>query len=178
MLKGQQVSLRLIQSSDLTFIYEKWHDTNIRGPYYPLAFVPEPLFLKEFNKNGFWTEASKRLLIVDTHDQLVGLMHIAKGSLYSDSVDLSYILLTPEKSNRGLTTEAVQLIVNYLFNHERLNRIQIVVPDGNLASMRVAEKSGFTHEGIAREAFHLNGRDIDLHTYSLLRREWQLKIAM
>jgi RimJ/RimL family protein N-acetyltransferase len=51
------------------------------------------------------------------------------------------------------------------------------IPEGNIASMRVAEKSGFTHEGVARGAFLLNGEDVDLHNFSLLRKEWKSSLS-
>ncbi|MFM8455117.1 MAG: GNAT family N-acetyltransferase [Gammaproteobacteria bacterium] len=54
-----------------------------------------------------------------------------------------------------------------------MNRIQLAVPEGNTPSKRVAEKANFSYEGKARGAFFLNGIDIDLHIYSMLRAEWK-----
>jgi ribosomal-protein-alanine N-acetyltransferase len=172
MIKGKDIQLRLIKQSDLSELYEKWHDSEVRGPYYPLALIPEPLFQQEFAKNGFWGNDSQRLLIVDEQDNMLGTMHCAKATNYSDCVELSYILFNTKKRNKGYATEAVTLLVDHLFNTRRLNRIQICVPEGNDPSMRVAEKAGFQREGIAKSAFFLNGKDVDIHVYALLRKEW------
>jgi ribosomal-protein-alanine N-acetyltransferase len=172
MLTGKHIKLRLIKQADLAELYAKWHDAEIRGAYYPLAPVPEPQFYQAFSSDGFWNDNSKRLLITDTNDKVLGLIHAAKASDYSDSIDLSYIIFATEARNKGCATEAVLLLVDYLFNNYRLNRLQIAVPAGNQASAKVAEKAGFTHEGVAREGFLLNGKNVDLHIYSLLRREW------
>ena len=176
MLNGKNIKLRLIKSTDLPLIFEKWHDVEVRGPHYPLAIVPETLFQQAFAKDGFWSEGSKRLVIVDGQDNILGQIH-AMSAGYTDCIEISYILFDLSKRGKGYTTEAVLLLVDYLFNNKRLNRIQMSIPEGNIASMRVAEKSGFTHEGVARGAFLLNGEDVDLHNFSLLRKEWKSSLS-
>jgi ribosomal-protein-alanine N-acetyltransferase len=47
----------------------------------------------------------------------------------------------------------------------------LTVVVGNLASKRVAEKGGFTSEGIARKAVFLQGQNVDMAWFSLLREE-------
>jgi RimJ/RimL family protein N-acetyltransferase len=39
--------------------------------------------------------------------------------------------------------------------------------------VRVAQKCGFTEEGLLREAFFINGRYQDVRIMSLLRHEWE-----
>jgi ribosomal-protein-alanine N-acetyltransferase len=174
MITGPNIKLRLVKQTDLAELYEKWHDAEARGSLYPLALVPEPIFQQEFQKNGFWTDNSKRMLIVDKHEQLLGIIHCAKATNYSDYVELSYFLFETKKRNKGYATEAVNLFVDYLFDTTRINRIQICVPEENIASIRVAKKAGFIHEAITRSAFYLNGEDIDMHIYALLRKEWEI----
>jgi ribosomal-protein-alanine N-acetyltransferase len=173
MLNGNDIKLRLIQHTDLSDLYEKWHDADIRGQYYPLALVPEPMFQYEFSKTGFWSENSKRLLIVDNSNDMLGAIHCFSVNNYSDSLEISYILFDVAKRNHGYTTQAVDLLVDYLFKQTRVNRIQLTIPIGNTASIRVAEKAHFNREGIARGAYFLDGEDVDLHVYALLRKEWQ-----
>ena len=50
----------------------------------------------------------------------------------------------------------------------------MIVP-GNTASRRIAEKCGFTYEGLVRGAFFNNGRNHDVALFGLLRddpRPW------
>jgi [ribosomal protein S5]-alanine N-acetyltransferase len=58
-----------------------------------------------------------------------------------------------------------------LFDTRKIRRLQLTVVVGNLASKRVAEKCGFTREGIARKAVFLRGQNVDLEWFSLLREE-------
>jgi len=53
----------------------------------------------------------------------------------------------------------------------KLNRIEALTIDDNLASIRVLEKTGFKKEGTLREALNKNNSYYDLAIYSLLKGE-------
>ena len=46
----------------------------------------------------------------------------------------------------------------------------------NIGSERIAQKNGFTEEGLMRQAFFINGAMRDVKMYSLLRPEWQARL--
>ena len=68
-------------------------------------------------------------------------------------------------------TEAVQLLVDYLFGAKKEHRIQLVIVGENGASRRIAETCGFALEGTVRGAFFNDGRNQDVLLYSLLRSD-------
>ena len=76
-----------------------------------------------------------------------------------------------ESWGKGITTEAVTLLVRYLFETKRMNRIRLVIHPDNTASRRVAEKCGFRHEGTARGAWYNNGRHHNVEIYAILHDE-------
>jgi len=81
----------------------------------------------------------------------------------------------PDATGHGYTTEAVQLLVDYLTATKKQHRIHLVIVPENGASVRIAEKTGFTREGIVRGAFFNDGRNHDVVLYSLVRddpRPW------
>jgi ribosomal-protein-alanine N-acetyltransferase len=65
----------------------------------------------------------------------------------------------------------LSLLARYLFETRKIRRLQFTVVVENLASKRVAEKCGFTSEGIARKAVFLRGQNVGLEWLSLLREE-------
>jgi RimJ/RimL family protein N-acetyltransferase len=74
---------------------------------------------------------------------------------------------------RGVTPRAVRLVVAWVFESNDVVRLQLRADPENRASCRVAEKCGFTLEGILRRA-HWNphiGAQRDWAIYSLLREE-------
>ncbi|AHC16651.1 Ribosomal-protein-L7p-serine acetyltransferase [Salinispira pacifica] len=59
------------------------------------------------------------------------------------------------------------------FQEYNLARLEIKCATKNVASQKVAEKLGFTCEGILRQAERINESVHDLKLYSLLRSEWE-----
>ncbi|MBN1899805.1 GNAT family N-acetyltransferase [Candidatus Sumerlaeota bacterium] len=59
--------------------------------------------------------------------------------------------LAREQWNKGFMTEALRAAVKYGFDSLGLNRIQLTIRPENKASSRMAEKSGFSREGLLRD---------------------------
>jgi len=76
--------------------------------------------------------------------------------------------LAREARGRGHTTRAVRLICAWAFRSLGLERIDLFAATANVASQRVAERAGFTREGVLR--CFLRGRDgqLDMVAFGLL----------
>jgi aminoglycoside 6'-N-acetyltransferase len=80
----------------------------------------------------------------------------------------------PSERNKGYTTEAVRLLVDYLFSTKKeIERIESVTDVENMPSQRVLEKNGFKREGMLRKRFFNKGQYRNEYMYSLLREEWE-----
>ena len=174
MIHGSKITLRTVREADLDTLFSLLSDLENRGPYFHHDLPSEADFKKRFHETGFWTEERGRLLICDQADRILGLISYYNEPKYYDGRELGYILFDQASRNQGYMTEAVTLLVRYLFANYKINRIQILVFPHNLASRRVAEKCGFKLEGIAREAIFLVGQDNDVEVYSILRSEVDL----
>lgn len=62
-----------------------------------------------------------------------------------------------EYANHGYTTRAVKALTNFAFNELQLHRIEINLRPENVASKRVAEKSGYILEGLRPRYLHIAG---------------------
>lgn len=176
MLEGGDIVLRPVREADLDFLYEAHAHITNRGSYFPLGVVSEPAFRREFAENGFWQRDEGMLLICTREGERVGHIDFFTPVKYWDAFELSYQLYDEQFGGRGYTTTAVQLLVDYLFAAKKTHRIQLVIVPENAASRRVAEKCGFTEEGIIRGAFFNDGRNQDVLMFSLLRtdhRPWR-----
>jgi RimJ/RimL family protein N-acetyltransferase len=74
-------------------------------------------------------------------------------------------------TNRGVATRAVRLLARFGFEAAALVRIEIVVPIGNAASIRVAEKAGASREGLLRSRVMLHGMLHDAVMFSLVEED-------
>ena len=80
-----------------------------------------------------------------------------------------------EMLNKGLGTEALCLWVEYLFTNSTVHRIGLDTWSLNPRMIHVAEKLGFTFEGIQHEVVQWEGKWLDLIHFGLLRAEWEEK---
>lgn len=171
MLRGKSIQLRPVRRSDLEEVYTRHIDIANRGDFFPLGFASESEFRRRFDDNGFWEKEKGMLLIVDEAERIVGHIEFFKTVGYLDELELSYQIYEQAERGQGYTTEAVTLMARYLFGRLKINRIRLIIHPGNLASCRVAEKCGFTHEGVARGAWYHLGVNHDVVVYAILRNE-------
>jgi [ribosomal protein S5]-alanine N-acetyltransferase len=173
-LKGKSVQLRPVRQSDLQELYTRHIDLANRGDFFPWSFLSEIEFRRRFEKNGFWEKEEGLLLIVEKAGNLLGHIEFFQTVSYLDELELSYQIYDQAERGHGYTTEAVTLLVRYLFGYQKTNRIRLIIHPENGASRRVAEKCGFTHEGTARGAWYHLGTSHDVEVYAILRDEIDL----
>ena len=171
MLKGKSVRLRPVRETDLDQLYAYHLDIDNRGDFFPRGILPEPVFRKRFQETGFWERDEGMLLMVSPGNEILGHIEFFKTVNYLDEYELSYQVYAAEQRGKGMTTEAVKLLVRYLFETKRVNRIRLVIDPGNLASRRLAEKCDFKHEGTARGAWYHRGAHRDVEIYAILHQD-------
>lgn len=74
---------------------------------------------------------------------------------------------------RGLVTRTVTALLDHAFGPLGLQRIGLPTTIDNARSRKVAQRLGFTQEGVLREAAAFPGGRRDLVYYGLLEREWR-----
>ncbi|MBK8902966.1 MAG: GNAT family N-acetyltransferase [Anaerolineaceae bacterium] len=171
MLKGSTITLRPVRDTDLDQLYAFHLDIDNRGDFFPRGVMSQPLFRQRFQESGFWNKEDGMLVIVSAQEQIVGHIEFFKTVNYLDEYELSYQVYAADRRGQGVATEAVGLLVCYLFENKRVNRIRLVIHPHNLASRRLAEKCGFRHEGTARGAWYHKGFHQDVEIYALLHAD-------
>lgn len=79
--------------------------------------------------------------------------------------------LTPEARGRGVATHAVRLIARWAFEELKIARLELTCGPDNCASQRVAERCGFTREGLLRSHLPFKGERRDTVVFGLLPGE-------
>jgi RimJ/RimL family protein N-acetyltransferase len=79
--------------------------------------------------------------------------------------------LAPHARGRGVATHAVQLIAGWAFRDLHVARLELTCGPDNRASQRVAERCGFTREGVLRSHMPFKGARRDTVVFSLLPDE-------
>ena len=108
-------------------------------------------------------------ITVDT--KVVGSIGIFRqGNVHRQTAELGYYI-AEEYWGKGIMTEAVKQICEYVFGKSDIIRIYAEPFSYNVASCRVLEKAGFQYEGTLRSNAVKNGKVLDMKMYSLLKTE-------
>ena len=168
-LADDLVSLRPWRTSDIATVVEASLD-----PYIPkVTTLPAP-FTKGAGER--WLDRQDvrsrsglgiSLAIAENEsgrDEAVGavvLMHRGHG-VYG----LGYWLL-PAARRRGLASRAVALVVEWTLAQTGVAELEALVEPWNEASIRVAERAGFTRDRLLRAEISVAGREADVVRYVL-----------
>lgn len=103
--------------------------------------------------------------------------HIGSVSMWSVSkagkiAEIGYWIRSDETA-KGVCTEAVDRLLEEAFGSLGYHKVILRIAVGNDASDRVAEKLGFTREGVLREELLIRGNWVDHSLWSLLDREFR-----
>lgn len=141
--------------------------SNIPHPYSVDAAVEWINSQTEKNQSG--TSVNLRISLRDTDGQVGGIGLVLHPSHHR--AELGYWIAVPHWNN-GYATEASAAMLDYGFNTLNLNRIYAMYFAENVASGRVMQKLGMTHEGCMRKHTLKDGRFLDVERYGILRDEW------
>jgi RimJ/RimL family protein N-acetyltransferase len=108
------------------------------------------------------------------HDQdvLLGAVSLHEVRLDHGCAAVGY-WLAPGARGRGAAADAVRLLARWAFAELGLARLELTCGPDNQASQRVAERCGFSREGLLRSHVPFKGTRRDSVIYSLLPGELQ-----
>jgi RimJ/RimL family protein N-acetyltransferase len=167
LLEGKNIRLKLAEKEDIDFFVGFWNNLDYYGDYEPIM---EQITKAEAEKR-FADTSKKATFIVQKKDGTnIGLIVYFGQS--SGSTTIGYAIQSSEQG-KGLGTEALQLMVDYLFLAKEIHRVQANTDPENKASQRILEKVGFTKEGVSRRSSFVRGKWRDECLYGILREEWK-----
>jgi len=107
-------------------------------------------------------------LIVGGNGRLHGVCGINRIDTGNRFANLGYWVRSSE-TGRGIAGQAVKRLVDWGFENTDLERLEIVAAVGNVASHRVAEKTGALREGTLRSRIRIHGTFHDAVMHSIIR---------
>ncbi len=107
------------------------------------------------------SEASYNFAIVDVKTgEVCGSISLNRINRAHRVANVGY-WVRQSQAGRGIASRALRLVARYGLHTLSLKRIEVLVPEGNLASQRVAQKAGATFEGVLNQKLKLNGKAHD-----------------
>jgi len=169
LLEGKLVNLRVMEKEDL-LLYAEW--------------INKPEFLGEYNSLLQMSKSDTEKMLENPYEMKYFIIQKKDGSKIGlifhfyvlhpagRQLEIGYVLV-PSERGKGYCTEAIRIMVDYLFLSRDTVRVQACTDTENLASQKVLEKAGFKREGVSKKDFFTRGRWTDDCLYSILREEWK-----
>jgi ribosomal-protein-alanine N-acetyltransferase len=174
-LETERLVLRRVVASDANEILA------LRGNPDAMKFIPKPLVtnheqaMEHFNMIDAKIENNEGInwaITLKGNPKLIGIIGHYRIQPEHYRSEIGYMIL-PEYNGRGITTEAIKVILLYGFDDMQLHSVEAFIDPKNLGSARVLEKSGFVKEAHLVENECYNGVFKDTAIYSLLARNFK-----
>jgi RimJ/RimL family protein N-acetyltransferase len=173
LLEGRNVNLRVMEKDDVDFLVESLNDLDFDIEFLPIFQRSKGEALRKFdNPSQVAIVCERQRFIIEKKDgtRIGTIAHwLAQPEGF---LEIGYDVVRSERG-KGYGTEAVQLMVDYLFLSKNVARIQAFTDVRNEASQRVLESAGFQREGTLRKAGYVRGRRTDAYIYGVIREEWK-----
>ena len=169
-LETERLTLRRVLPSDVKEMFE------LRSNPETMKYIPRPLVtnydealahIKMMEDKIETNEGINWAITIKGDDKMLGVIGHYRIKPEHYRAEVGYMIL-PEYHGKGITTEAVQCVVDYGFNTMQLHSIEGVIDPENDASQRVLQKCGFVKEAHFKENEFYDGKFIDAVVYSKL----------
>jgi RimJ/RimL family protein N-acetyltransferase len=170
LLEGNTVNLRVVEKEDLPLFAEWLNTPEFLGEYNPLRQMSRA----EIEKNHEERKLEQGQFIVEKKNgsKIGYIWHFTMVHPVARLLEIGYFMV-PSERRKGYCTEAIKIMVDYLFLSRDTMRVQASTDTRNLASQKALEKAGFKKEGTLRKLFFIKGEWRDAYPYSILREEWK-----
>lgn len=161
----------------LTQVLPEDQDFLFKGLSDPVAMPHNGVYFSTFEETKVqldWYERNYRTgtgiswkILSKNNGEKLGVVSVYYYKPEHKKAELGYWVL-PEFWNKGIISEAIQVVINYWQKEKKLHRLEALVEEKNIGSIRVLEKAGFVHEGTMRDYEIKFGKYINLRMYSLV----------
>nr|ARK11336.1 GCN5 family acetyltransferase [Fibrella sp. ES10-3-2-2] len=140
-------------------------------------FFPYPYSIRDASA---WVRSNRATqlpnnLAIEVNGEAVGnIGFTVRDDIYRFNAEIGY-WLSEAYWGKGIISEVMPVLVDYIFKNSQVNRIYACVLEGNVGSMRVLERAHFRHEAIHRKAAVKNNNFLDEHIYAMLREEYRAR---
>jgi [ribosomal protein S5]-alanine N-acetyltransferase len=171
-LETTRFLLQDILPEDQGFIFEGLSDPAVI-PYYGVRYesfeqtkaqMDFYIYLQQSGTGKWW-----KIVERETGEKM-GAIGFNNYNQQHQKAELGYWLL-PCYWHKGIVSEVMPSVIQYLFRVVQVHRIEALVEEGNHTSNKVLERAGFHFEGCMRDTEIKNGAFISLRMYSLLQTD-------
>ena len=174
-INTERLLLRKFKLTDSEMMFKNWaNDPEVfkffrRNPHNELSETEEVIkkWVNEYEDGHCynWAIELKKM------SEIIGQISIVDFNEKFSSCEVAYSI-GRKFWGKGITTEALKAVINYMIKEVNINRFEARFNTKNIASGKVMEKAGMKYEGTLREVkINRNGDYYDMSVYSILRSD-------
>jgi len=173
-LAGARVTLRAYHDDEAPILVSTWADAEW---FAPKGTGPRELaerVRERVKRSGSFTEGVI-ILAIESDGRLVGEVQARQpiNGLPHGVFELGIEVFEQGDRGRGLGADAVVAISRHLFDDESAHRVQLTTDVENAPMRRVAERLGFTFEGVLRSFMPETDGPHDYAMYGFTRNDYE-----
>jgi len=173
LLEGKNVNLRVMEKEDVPLLVGWWNSLEFQGEYFPVLQKSKTQALQEFENPSPVQAAMGQVEFMIEKKDGTRIGHIGYGKdILHEWIEIGYDIV-PSERKKGYASEAIQIMIDYLFLSKNIPRITVCTDTRIIAAMRAAEKAGFKREDIVRKGGFAMGKFVDTCLLGILREEWK-----
>ncbi|MEZ4970510.1 MAG: GNAT family N-acetyltransferase [Flavobacteriaceae bacterium] len=157
--KGKRICLRALEPKDLDFLYNLENDPEIweiSGTTAPYSKHVLQLYLENAHRDIYEVK-QLRLCICDLNGTVLGLIDLFDFDPKNLRVGMGIIVGRKIFRNKGVGTEAIEILTNYVFSVLGVRQVYVNVLEENVPSIHLFTKLGFEKVGIKKDWIYTNG---------------------
>ena len=172
--RGKLVKLREYRKSDIELAYRYMNDLEVAlnlniGIPYPMTMEKQ----QEWYDNQIKDDNIYNFAIESLEDGIyIGGCGINKYDWKNGTADVGIFIGNQQFRGKGYGTDAMKVLIDFIFNQTNINRIQLSTFSFNEAAYKSYLKCGFKEEGRLRQRIFRNGKYYDEVLMGLLREEY------
>jgi RimJ/RimL family protein N-acetyltransferase len=128
-------------------------------------------FIRERSPNGF-TMRTELQLVLEYDGKFAGALSFHTLDLEEAKAEIGY-WLTADMRGKGIATNAIKLLTEFGFESIGFHRIEALVVESNMPSLKALAKAGYEQEGILRDKSCCgDGSRENMIIFAAIRTDW------
>ncbi|PZR09057.1 MAG: GNAT family N-acetyltransferase [Flavobacterium psychrophilum] len=172
-LTGNTIYLRALEPDDLEFIYRLenneaiWEVSNTQTPYSRFLIRQ---YLENAHQDIYEAKQLRLAICKNGTFEAIGLIDLFDFDPVNNRAGVGIIIQDTEERNKGIGTEALQLLIDYAFSRLQLHQLYANIDSGNVASVSLFTNFGFQLIGQKKDWIKRNNNYHDEGLYQLIRQ--------
>jgi len=152
-LKGKHIYLRALEPEDLDFVFQIEND-EIFWELSPTQTPYSRYVIKQYLENAhkdIYEVKQLRLVISNYKDESLGLIDFFDFDFNNKRAGIGIIIKDSKNRGKGYGAEAIELLINYGFNHLNLHQVYCNISEDNEASIKLFKSQKFEKVGLKKD---------------------------